>query len=185
MRCSSFEPLLDEFVDGTLTPVRTRRVAKHVADCTECSALLAELRVVDALLLTARPTEPVANFTFKAMAEIRSMRAPHVHRTPILSIASAYLVFAWTAIGFWFTFGGPAARGVAGMLLTTLGDYGDAVAGLASVTGHVFGHMTPGITALMAGILLFDFVATAAVAVVYCIVRPRLAAHLAHSWETR
>ena len=58
MHCSSFEPLLDEFVDGTLTPVRTQRVAKHVADCTECSALLAELRVIDALLLTARPTEP-------------------------------------------------------------------------------------------------------------------------------
>ena len=185
MRCSSFEPLLDEFVDGTLTPVRTHRVAKHVADCTECSALLAELRVIDALLLTARPTEPAVNFTFKAMAEVRSMPVPHVHRTPILSIGAAYLVFAWTAIGFWFAFGGPAARGISGMLLATLGSYGDATARLAGITGRVFGHMTPGVTALMVGILLFDIIAMAAVAVVYGVVRPRLAAHLAHSWETR
>lgn len=184
MHCSSFERHLDEFVDGTLPPARTKLVAKHVADCTECSALLNELRVIDALLLTARATEPAVNFTFKTMAEVRSMPRPRVHHTPVFGITAAYVAFAWTAIGLWFAFGGPAARGVWGMLLATLGGYGEGIARLAGVTGHVFGRMTPGVTALMAGILLFDIIAMAAVAVVYGVVRPRLAAHLAHSGET-
>jgi hypothetical protein len=71
-----------------------------------------------------------------------------------------------------------------GLLAGALGAYGDALVRLSSITGSLFGHATPGVTALMAAILMLDIVATVGVAVVYGVVRPRLAAHLARSWET-
>ncbi|HMD02068.1 MAG TPA: zf-HC2 domain-containing protein, partial [Candidatus Baltobacteraceae bacterium] len=84
MRCSSFEPLLDDFVDGTLDSKNRNHVATHLEGCESCSALLRELRVIDALLLTPRLLEPAQNFTFKAMADVRAIPQPHAHRLPAL-----------------------------------------------------------------------------------------------------
>jgi hypothetical protein len=84
MRCSSFEPLLDEYVDGVLAPREHALVAAHVAGCASRAGLLEELRVIDALLLTPRALEPAPNFTFKVMAEVRSLPAPAVHHVPTL-----------------------------------------------------------------------------------------------------
>lgn len=184
MRCSSSRVKLDEYVDGTLEPLRARAIERHLAGCGACGALLEELRSIDALLLTARTIDPSPAFTFATMAEVRSLPAPHVHRSPVLSIGAVYLVFAWTLIGLWFAFGGSAGRGVLSLILGTLGAYGAAIARLSSVTGGVFGHATSGVTALMGAILALDIVATVGIALVYGVVRPRLAAHLARSWET-
>ena len=49
MRCSWCEPLLDGFLENALPPRRMREVAAHVRRCRSCEALLAELRVVDAV----------------------------------------------------------------------------------------------------------------------------------------
>ena len=84
MPCSSFEPLLAPYVDGALLPAPVRmQLGAHLERCTSCSALLEELRVIDALLLTARPVDPAPNFTFRVMAELNSFPAPRVRRAPI------------------------------------------------------------------------------------------------------
>ncbi|MGA7570105.1 MAG: zf-HC2 domain-containing protein, partial [Candidatus Aquilonibacter sp.] len=72
MRCSSCEPLLDRYIEGTLTPREMTRVTAHLHACPHCESLLTELRVVDALLATTAPMELAPNFTFAVMAEARS-----------------------------------------------------------------------------------------------------------------
>lgn len=96
MRCSSCEAHLDRYVEGTLPHARMALLRTHLQDCASCSAMLEELRVVDALLATARRTEPAANFTFAVMAEVRSMPQPkpRTWRRTLL-LGAAYVVAAW------------------------------------------------------------------------------------------
>jgi len=54
MRCSWCEPQLDAYLEGGLSPGTAARVAAHLRTCGDCQALLGELRVIDALLATAR-----------------------------------------------------------------------------------------------------------------------------------
>ena len=175
MRCSSFEPLLDAYVEGELAPVRRRLVAAHVETCASCEALLRELRVVDALLLVPRRVEPAANFTFKVMADVRALPAPHRHVSTSLPVLGTYLVFGWVAIGAFLLWGGSAPRAT----LAWLGAFSTRlpadVATLASATGHLFGRTAFDVTALMGGLLASDLVAAAAL-VVFFAVRGRRAA---------
>ncbi len=57
MRCSWCEPLLDAYVEGTLDAAQTGAMAAHLRTCTACDAAHRRLRVVDALLMTARAPE--------------------------------------------------------------------------------------------------------------------------------
>jgi anti-sigma factor RsiW len=183
MRCSFSEPRLDAFVDGTLAAADQRRVLAHVDGCDRCRHLLEELRVVDALLLVPRQLEPAPNFTFRAMAEVRAMHPPHVRRVPTLGVFATYLAFAWTIIVLWLAFGGTAAREALAVGGAALARYGAGLSGVAGATSQLFGHATPGVTILMGMILLLDACALAVVALVYVVVRPRLAAHLANPSE--
>src|SRR5271170_4067561 len=118
MRCSSSERLLDAFVEGELEPAVRARVTRHVGACGNCAGILEELRVIDALLITPRRLEPAPNFTFKAMAEIRSLPLPHrhAHRLAPWPVLAAYLLFGWLAIGAFLTFGGTAAHAAVTLL---------------------------------------------------------------------
>jgi anti-sigma factor RsiW len=164
MHCSSFEPLLDEYVDGVLAPREHALVAAHVAGCSSCAGLHEELRVIDALLLTPRTLEPAANFTFKVMAEVRSLPAPAHHHVPALPVIAAYLAFAWTAIALFFTFAGAAANGALGTLRTAFVHDLDAFNGLAAATGHLFGPHLTSVTAAMFGMLVLDALAALGIA---------------------
>jgi len=159
MHCSSFEPLLDEYVDGVLAPREHALVAAHVAGCSSCAGLHEELRVIDALLLTPRALEPAPNFTFKVMAEVRSLPAPAHHHVPALPVIAAYLAFAWTAIALFFTFAGAAANGALVTLRAAFVHNLDAFNGLAAATGHLFGPHLTSVTAAMFGMLVLDALA--------------------------
>ena len=76
MRCSSCEPLLDRYLEGTLTPRGMIDTAAHIKSCGACARLVDEVKVVDALLFTTDVPELPANFTFAVMAEARSLPAP-------------------------------------------------------------------------------------------------------------
>jgi anti-sigma factor RsiW len=156
MHCSSFEPLLDEYVDGSLAPRERSLVAAHLSWCESCAELLAELRVIDALLLTPRTLEPAANFTFKVMAEARTAPVPRHHRIPALPVLAAYLAFAWTAIGLFFYFARGAAQAALASLRASGHFAGDTFGALAAATAHLFGPNTFGVTAFMSALLLFD-----------------------------
>jgi predicted anti-sigma-YlaC factor YlaD len=174
VRCSSFEPLLDAFVDGTLRHADRARVYEHVDGCERCRTLLHELRVVDALLLTPRQLEPAPNFTFKTMAEVRALLQPHGAHTHAVGVFAAYLAFAWTIIGLWLAFAGGSAREALAMAGAAGRHYAGAFGGLIGATSALFGHATPGVTALMIVILVLDVLVGAAFAFAYVVYRMRL-----------
>ena len=96
MRCSSCEPLLDAYLEASLRPFEARDVNAHLHNCEGCAALLDELRVVDALLTTARPPGVAANFT---AAVVSATRETPTHTTPRLPLGFALLLYlgvAWT-----------------------------------------------------------------------------------------
>jgi anti-sigma factor RsiW len=175
MRCSSFEPLLDRYVDGELAPRVRARVAKHVLTCANCAGLLEEFRVIDALLLQPRRIEAAPNFTFKVMADVRSLPRPRPHHVPPLPLLASYLVFGWVAIGGFLLLGGSGARAMLGWLATEAGLLGAQLGSLAQVTGHLFGSRTYGVTAVMGALLGADLLAAAAVVAVVVAVRARRA----------
>ncbi len=163
MRCSYSETRLDAYVDGTLAPRERARVEAHLARCTACAELVAELRVVDALLLTPRRLEPAANFTFKVMAEVRPLPVPHVGHSHAIRILVTYIVFAWATIGAFLWWGGSAAVAMLTMLGTAAQRAGTAVGTLSSSVGQIFGSQTFDVTRAMATILAADLALAAAV----------------------
>ncbi|MGB8519560.1 MAG: zf-HC2 domain-containing protein, partial [Candidatus Tumulicola sp.] len=99
MRCSWCEPLLDAYVEGTLDAAQTGAMATHLRTCTACDAAHRRLRVVDALLMTARAPELRADFTGHVMTAVRLLPAPAPLRKPLLPLAAFYLVAAWIVTG--------------------------------------------------------------------------------------
>jgi len=183
MRCSSFEPLLDDFVDGTLSPVVRARVFRHVEDCEHCQGLLEELRVVDALLLVPRQLEPAPNFTFAMMAEARDLPHPHHRRTPALWVVLTYLAFAWVAIGTWFVLDRGAVRAMLSFFETLGVQYGQGVTALAHSATRLFGGATPDVGMAAGAILAIDIFLALAFAAAWVVIRPRLLARAARTSE--
>ena len=167
MRCSSFSLALDEYVDGTLTPVQNARIEAHVAACPDCAALLAELRVIDALLIAPRTLDPAPNFTFKVMAEVRCLPPPHRHHHVPLAAIGTYIVFGWIAIGAFFFFGGQTARAAFASVGAAIAANVRGFGSLSTAVGHVFGPHTLGVTAAMGLLLGCDLLAAALVVTVF------------------
>ncbi|MBV8345514.1 MAG: hypothetical protein JO190_11090 [Candidatus Eremiobacteraeota bacterium] len=173
MRCSSCEPLLDAYLEASLTPRRGRDVGRHLRACGNCAALLHELRVIDALLETARPPGSVApDFTASVVTAAR-IRAPRARRrAPLGLVLLAYLAIAWTLV----------VVGVRSKLLAGLGPT------LALSEHHVFAALGAGVRALapatplaaavMTGVLLLDILLLCAVAYGYRRMRPLMALYL-------
>jgi len=175
MRCSSCEPLLDRYLEGTLTPRELSDIAAHVERCGACARLIEELKVVDALLLTTNVPQLPANFTFAVLAETNSLPAPAPHRPRVWSFIALYLAAAWVvAVAIFFA---------AGQSLAKLGT--GAAAGLANVSHEFSGVVSgmssgaPALATFSIGVLSIDLVLACLGALVYLTVRPRLAAHLA------
>ena len=185
MRCSSSEPLLDEFVDGTLPLETHARLAAHAEECASCGSLLAELRVIDALLLAPRRLEPAPNFNFAVMAEVRSMPRPHASRFHALPVLGIYLAFAWSVIGFFFIAGKSAAHSALGFVSAAFSGAALSFASVATATSHLLAGQSLEISAAMAAILGFDLVAVAIAIVGLTVLRPRLAARAARSRGNR
>ena len=175
MRCSLCEPLLDRYVEGTLSAREMARVSAHVRICPHCESLLIELRVVDALLATTAPVELAPNFTFAVMAEVRSTPV-HVNRK-----LSLWAVLTFYVIGAWIALSGMYA--VLGGRVPYLASTGHAFAnggaqGLAvlSATAQSVSPATPVVLASAIGVLLLDTLLVIATVFMYRAVRARLAA---------
>ncbi len=185
MNCSSFEPKLVPLVEGELTPRDRAAVLAHVEACTVCARLLEDVRIVDGLLLQARRIEPAENFTYRAMAEIRSMPPPRTRRLRWSLYVAAYLGVAWLAILAAAVFGGH-------LIGATFASAANASAAAAAGLDHLvhaglrgFGHGLSSLTAMTIGVLVFDAALALAIALVYTVVRPRLAARLSRSEASR
>ena len=175
MRCSWCEPLLDAYTDATLPPRKMRNVTEHLRRCDSCAALLAELRVVDALLATGQwQAEVPSDFTLAVVAATR-VTPQHARRRVVAWLPlTVYLVAAWAlaaAVGMQgrYTYGffeaaGAQARGAAVALGAAL---------------HVFAPVTPLAAAAVTAVLALDLFLLAALVFGYRRVRPLLALHLA------
>ena len=175
MRCSSCEPLLDRYLEGTLAPREMSAVSAHVAQCGACARLIDELKVVDALLLTTKVPELPTNFTFAVLAETNSLPAPAPHRPRVWSFIALYLAAAWVvAVAAFFAAGESVAKlgtALASGVATLSHDLTGVVSGM--------GSGAPALATFSVGVLSIDLALACVAAIVYLVIRPRLAAHLA------
>lgn len=177
MRCSWCEPLLDAYVDGALDPARSGAVAAHLRSCPACDAAHRRLRVVDALLVTARTPELRVDFTEQVMTAVRLLPAPAQPRKPLLPLAAFYLVAAWIAMGAAMAFLRPHVP--LGAVAGALQNAGRALA----QSSHALWPIAPFALPAIASVLVVDVLLFAAVVVFYRRVRPRLTAYLAAPME--
>jgi anti-sigma factor RsiW len=175
VRCSSCEPVLDDYLEGTLSRRQMRDVSHHLHRCRACEALLHELRVVDALLATARPPGKVGDeFTEAVVSATRAAQPPAVKRFPFWVPLLAYLAVAWTCAGFAATRAGELAGFFAASVES--GERGVAALGAAS---RAVAPATAVATAAFTGVLLVDLLLLCAVVYAYRRLRPMLAVYLA------
>jgi anti-sigma factor RsiW len=176
MRCSASEARFEALLDGRLSAPQRRLLDAHLDRCARCRGILEELRVIDALLLTPRRLEPAPNFTFKTMAEIRSMPPPKPMRPrfPLWMLFAFYLAASWTGIGAWLAFGRPDAHAVLAVGVGIAQHVAGAVAGIAHALSGGFGYGYSGVAGAVAVVLILDLAAMAAVLFLALVVRPRL-----------
>jgi anti-sigma factor RsiW len=180
VRCSSCEPLLDRYVEGTLSARDMARVSAHLRSCPHCESLLTELRVVDALLATTAPVELAPNFTFAVMAEARSTPMHRHRRLSLWAVLTFYIVGAWIALtAIYAGFGGrvpyvtAAGRALAHGGAQNLGALSAAARGFSPATPFVLGGAI--------GILLLDALLLFGALFLYRAARMRLAARAGRS----
>ena len=166
MRCSSCEPLLDPFLEGTLSRAESAAVGAHVGQCAECAELLHELRVVDALLTTARTHQVDAGFT-ESVVSAAAAAPPHVpRRLPFGLAILLYVGFAWVALAValrvW-----PARFAPAAALRVLERDAGALAAAL-----HAVAPATPIAAAVVTIVLLVDILLLGAVLYAHRRMRP-------------
>ena len=179
MRCSSCSSLLDRYLEGSLSTPELLQITAHLGTCDACTGILEELKVVDGLLATIRTPEPAANFTFAVMAEIRTMPQPAASRISIAALLGSYVVVAWVIIAIWLRLAGITAQTAFGNLSSALSQLGSSLHVVTTGAMNSFGHGAPLVTTFVLGVLALDFAVAAGVIIIYSIVRPRLAAHLA------
>jgi anti-sigma factor RsiW len=179
MRCDTSELLFEGLLEGTLPAQRRKALDAHLECCAGCRRTLEELRVIDALLLTPRTLEPPPNFTFKTMAETRSLPPPHAARARWPWLFLVYLIGSWVAIATTFAVAHPDAYATLTVAHGQLLHVAGAFDGIARVVGTGFGLGYAGIAGAATLFLLFDLALVCCAIFVHAIVRPRLANHLA------
>lgn len=180
MRCSSCEPLLDRYVEGTLRAREMLAVRSHLDACERCRVLLEELKAIDGLLATAQGAELPPNFAFAVMAEVRAMPVHTARQHPIWSFLALYLPAAWVACVAAMAFTGTAPATVLSVVWGALARAGEIAGVVAAGLSRSLAHTAP-LAAFGFGMLALDSLAALAVGLLYFVVRPRLAARLASS----
>lgn len=179
MRCSSCEPVLDRYLEGTLPPRQMLLISAHLEQCARCRELLDEVKVIDALLTTTRVPDLPENFTFAVMAEVGSMPAPRARQHPVWSFLALYSAAAWVASVIAMAVTGTSPQALAATAAAAMHQAGLATGTFGSSISHSITHSTPGLAAFGFGVLTIDVAIACAFALVYFVVRPRLAARLA------
>ncbi len=179
MRCSSCEILLDRYVEGTLPAATMKAVGGHLQACTSCSRLLAELRVVDALLATTAPHELAPNFTFAVMAEVRNAPAVAHRPAPVWGVLALYLCATWIALCAFAMIAGRAPW-LAALWSALRGGATNAFEAIAGAA-HGVAPAGPMVVAVVCVALFLDAMLAAAIITYYRAIRPRLAERLART----
>ncbi len=180
MRCSSCETRLDRYVEGTLAPREMAELNAHLRSCSDCTGLVTELRVIDALLATTKPVELPPNFTFAVMAEARNLAVPIRRTLSVWALLAFYLIGAWIALsGAFITVGTriPPLASEAHAMQSALTQSFAAISGAADG----FGASTPFVFGIVSAALVLDVMLVFAIVLFHRTLHPQLAARLARS----
>lgn len=174
MRCSSCEPLLDAYLEGTLRRRQARAIGAHLRSCPSCAALLGELRVVDALLTTARPHNVAPDFTASVVSATKETHPRLPRRMPVVVALLLYVVVAWALIAL------AVLRGheFVGMVIAFAAGAQRDLAAVGAAT-RALSPATPLAAATMTGVLLIDLLLLYAIFYGYRRLRPAIALYLA------
>jgi anti-sigma factor RsiW len=174
MRCFSCEPLLDDYLEGSLGARQLFQVARHLRGCVDCAALLRELRVIDGLLTTASPPGSVApDFTATVVSAARVTPVYGHRRVPVWTALIAYLVLAWALAAFVTLRAGGTIASLGAFLAPQERSLAAVVAAMRALA-----PATPLAAAAVTGILLVDLFLLAALYFGYRRVRPLVALYL-------
>jgi anti-sigma factor RsiW len=175
MRCSSCEPLLDAYLESALRPRQRAEVAQHVRSCSSCTGLLHELRVIDALLITASPAARVgADFTPSIVAAARETSPHRVRRLPFWIPLIAYLAMAWTLLAFAMV----RSNGAASFAISIFASLERSASALTAAV-RAIAPATPFAAASVTVVLLLDLLLLVALFYGYRRLRPVIALYLA------
>lgn len=174
MRCSSCEPLLAAYLESALRRRRALEVGAHLRECHSCESLLAELKVIDALLVTARPPGTVAgDFTATVVSATHATPARAPGRPKLLIPLVLYLAAAWAAAAL-FALRADHLPQIGAALLSSqvrnLAGLGEAARALAPAA--------PVVAAAVTAVLTLDLLLLAALLFGYRRMRPLLATYL-------
>jgi anti-sigma factor RsiW len=173
MRCSSCEPLLDAFLEGMLRSREGRAVGAHLRTCPDCAVLLRELRIVDALLTTARPHRVGAGFTAAVVSATQATQPKTPRRVSLAGALLLYLGIAWTLAVLVALRPNDLTRLAATFFMLGRHD-------IAALDGAVraLAPSTPLAAAAVTGVLLLDLLLFCALFFGYHRVRPLVALYL-------
>ena len=125
MKCKNIEKLiLTDYIDGKLSGDKLRDLEDHIASCSRCRKLTAELRAISAGLERMKREEPSFPVWNKIKAEIEMGPAESIteklfapakffftcHRTALVAVTAAMLIFTIFAIARLAPTGSLAAR---------------------------------------------------------------------------
>jgi hypothetical protein len=150
-------------------------IARHLSRCRDCEGLLDELRVVDALLTTARAPGRVGSDFTKSVVSVTRTSAPRaVKRVSLSAALLAYLAVAWACLALLATRTHDFSRIFEGIALAGSRSIAAIEAAMRAVSS---GAMV--VAAAVTGVLLLDLVLLVALVLGYRRLRPVLAFYLA------
>jgi anti-sigma factor RsiW len=179
MRCSSCEPLLDAYLEGSLGHMHSRRISAHLRDCAACAALFSELRVVDALLTTARAPGVAVDFTAAIVSATKAAPPASPRRRPLGLALVLYLGVAWTFVLLLAL----RSHEVAGFVWASVASGARDLAAVGAAV-HALAPVTPVAAATVTCVLLVDAVLLAALFYGYRRIRPILSLYLSREERT-
>jgi hypothetical protein len=79
MKCQEAQPLIDDYLDGVLSPIQAESLTAHCAQCGDCSDTLAQARQFRQLLSSAAVPPPSAGFVDRALRHAVQQNGPTHH----------------------------------------------------------------------------------------------------------
>jgi anti-sigma factor RsiW len=76
LRCQDIVELLDDYLDGALTPMDTRTLEAHLAGCQDCTAFLKTYRGTVRASRRLRESQMPADLRSRLLAFLRGQRPP-------------------------------------------------------------------------------------------------------------
>lgn len=117
MNCSATDHLVDDYLDGVLTPADAATLERHVTTCPLCRSRLIRERNVRQLLRTLPAPEPSPDFFDRAIAEVVARNPRKPRRMSGLGLALAASVTLVVALGVLYRSGPAPLQDIPGLAI--------------------------------------------------------------------